>query len=206
MLLYRTDQDFYSLHELIRQYSALRLAEDTCEDRRMKDLHALYYAQRLSEWEKALKSSRQMETLNEMGIEIDNLRQAWQRMVTSGRFDCHQNALFSKSLVRSSLFSLSLFFELRCRYWEAVNLFSQAVETIKDAKKSVTGIEDNRYIDSFLGLVTAYLGYHQYLMHYVQARDSLAEALLLLENDESGKAQAQIMAIPDVYSVKLVAL
>jgi predicted ATPase/DNA-binding XRE family transcriptional regulator/Tfp pilus assembly protein PilF len=194
-LLRRTDQGYYDLHELIRQYAALRLAEDVRENERVKDRHAIYYAERLKNWETALKSSRQVETLNEMALEIDNLRQAWQRMVTCCEFDCHRNTLFSPSLFRSSLFSLSLFFEMRCRYWEAVNLFSQAAETLKSAKESVSECEEIQYIDSFLGLVIAYLGYHQYLMHYLQAHQSLEEALRLLANDspQTGKAQAQIM-------------
>jgi len=192
-LLRRTDWGCYDLHELIRQYAALRLAEDAPDAERVKDRHALYYAQRLSKWEKALKSSRQVETLTEMELEIDNLRQAWQRMVTYCGIDCHKNILFSPNLFRSSLFSLSLFFELRCRYWESVNLLRQAVGTLKAAKKSVSGTEDIQCIDSYLGLVTAYLGYHQYLMHYLQAHESLAEALRLLDNDASGKARAQIM-------------
>jgi predicted ATPase/transcriptional regulator with XRE-family HTH domain/Tfp pilus assembly protein PilF len=194
-LLHRTNQGYYDLHELIRQYAALRLAEDAREDERVKDRHAIYYAERLKNWEIALKSSRQVETLNEMAIEIDNLRQAWQRMVTRCEFNCHRNSLFSPSMFHSSLFSLSLFFELRCRYWEAVNLFGQALETLKATKQSVSECGEIQHIDSVLGLVTAYLGHHQYLMHYLQAHESLEEALRLLENDpiQTGKAQAQII-------------
>jgi predicted ATPase/transcriptional regulator with XRE-family HTH domain len=192
-LLRRADGGFYDLHELIRQYAALRLAEDVSEDYQVKDRHAHYFAKRLSEWEKALKSSRQAEALDEIELEIDNLRLAWQRMVTRCGLDGHENALFSQDLLRSSLFSLSLFFEMRCRYWEAVNLFDQAAETLKTTRKSASKMDDLQSIDSLLGRITAFLGYHQYLQLYYQAGETLAEAFRLLENDTCGKGQAQVI-------------
>ncbi len=83
-LLYRNDQEYYGLHEIIRQYAKLKLSEDPGEDGRVKDRHASYYVQCLSEWEKALKSSRQVETFIQMAQVIDNLSQGWQYMVTQG--------------------------------------------------------------------------------------------------------------------------
>jgi predicted ATPase/DNA-binding XRE family transcriptional regulator len=194
-LLRYTDRRRYDLHEYIHQYAALRLAENAAEDENVKDQHATYYARRLSEWEKALKSSGQIETLAEIANEIDNLRLAWQRMVTCCDFDCEKNSLFSLSQFHSSVFSLSLFYELRSRYWEAISLFNQAAETLKAARWAASRQADYQRIDPVLGLITAYLGYHQYLMHYFQASESLEEALSLLENDPSrvGRAQAQIM-------------
>jgi predicted ATPase/transcriptional regulator with XRE-family HTH domain len=194
-LLRSKDHGLYDLHEFIHQYAALRLEENAGEAERVKDRHAIYYAQRFTEWEKALKGNRQVETLDEMAQEIEDLRQAWQRMVTCCEFDGDKNTLFSLSQFHSSIFSLSLFYELRCRYWEAVSLFSQAVETLKAARQATARDEDIQRIDSVSGLITAYLGHHQYLMHYVQASESLEEALHLLENDPSkvAKAQAQII-------------
>src|SRR5512144_1543255 len=84
-LLYRTDQDYFSLHELIRQYAERKLAEDPGEQERVKDRHATYYVHCLSEWEKALKSPQQLETLNEMAQVINDLSQGWQRIVIDCR-------------------------------------------------------------------------------------------------------------------------
>jgi tetratricopeptide (TPR) repeat protein len=194
-LLRSTDPGLYDLHELIHQYAALRLAEDAGEEERVKDRHAIYYAQRLIEWERALKGSRQVETLAEMAQEIEDLRQAWQRMVTCCDFDCEENTLFSLGQFYSSIFSLSLFYELRCRYWEAVSLFGQAAEILKATRQATARHKDIQRFDSVLGLIIAYLGHHQYLMHYVQASESLEAALGLLENDPSkvAKARAQII-------------
>ena len=195
-LLRRADRDRYNLHELIHQYTVLRLAEDAREEERLKDRHAVYFAQRLSEWEHALKSSKQTETLEEMADEIDNLPQAWQRMVTCCRSARDQNNLFSLSLFHSSLFSLSLFYELRCRNLEAISLFEESVESVKAARDACASREENMYFAAILGHITAYLGlHHAYILQYQQASELLVEALSLLENGQARleKAQAQIM-------------
>lgn len=194
-LLRFTDRKRYDLHELIHQYAALRLAENPYEAERIKDRHAIHYARKFSEWETALKGSRQIETLDEMADDIDNLRQAWQQMVSCCKVGCDESSVFSLSQFQSAVFSLSLFYELRCRYWEAVSLFSQATETLKAAILAASEQADFRCIDPILGIITAYLGYHQYLMHYLQGRESLEEALKLLEHDPSkvGRAQGYIL-------------
>jgi predicted ATPase/DNA-binding XRE family transcriptional regulator/TolA-binding protein len=195
-LLHRTEQERYELHEIIQQYAALRLAEDASEEERLKDKHARYFAGRLSEWEKALKSSKQTETLSEMADEIDNLRQAWQRMVTCCQFDPRKNSLFSPSLFHSSLFSLSLFYEMRCRDWEAVSLFGEAEESLREAKTSFDRSGDQWPFEAVLGHIIAYLGLHRaYILQYRQAREYLEESLSFLERGQAKvvKAQAQIM-------------
>jgi predicted ATPase len=66
-LLRITDRRLYNLHELIHQYAALKLAENPAEEYRLRNSHAIYFAGRLADWEIMLKSSRQVETLNESG-------------------------------------------------------------------------------------------------------------------------------------------
>ena len=195
-LLRRTERERFDLHELIHQYASSRLEEDPDEAERLKDKHAKYFALRLSEWEKALKSSKQTETLSEMADEIDNLRQAWKRMITCCELECGQNSLFSPDLFHNSLFSLSLFFEIRCRNWEAVSIFEEAVEYLQEARSSFNHSGDEWPYEAVLGHVTAYLGLHfGYIMKYQQAREFLEDSLMLLENSRADveKSQAQIM-------------
>jgi predicted ATPase/DNA-binding XRE family transcriptional regulator len=195
-LLYRTDSERYELHELIRQYAVRRLAEDPIEDERIKDQHALYFARRLAMWEKALQSSLQVETLSSMAHEIDDLRQAWQRMVTCCEFDCRKNMLFSPGLFHSSLFSLSLFYEMRSRNWEAIGVFGESVEFLKTARDVHDAAGNKLHREAFLGHAMAYLGLHKaYLLQYREAREYLEEALKILEYAQAAvvKAQAQVM-------------
>ena len=195
-LLRRPDQERYDLHELIHHYAALRLAEDISEDNRLKDQHALYYVRRLSEWEKALQSSKQTDTLSEMAQEIGNLRQAWQRLVTCSILDCYKDDLRSPSLFHSPLFSLSLFYEMRCRNLEAVSLFSQSISYLRDAEGAFDSPEDRWFYKTILGHIIVHLGlHHAFLLQYQRAFELLEEAIPLLENSMARveKAQGQIV-------------
>jgi tetratricopeptide (TPR) repeat protein len=202
MLLRRTDPVHYALHELIRQYAGLKLAEDVNESERIKDQHSLYFAQRLSEWEKALKGSLQVETLNEMAQKIDNLRQGWQRMVCACQDYPFKKNRFSPELFHSSLFSLSLFYETRFRYWEAIDVFTESMECLKSAQSTFEQDGDRSYFCAILGQVMAYLGlHHSYILQYQQAHAYLNEAIRLLQNDQTRveRAQAQVI-LARIYS------
>ncbi len=194
-LLRRSDRERYGLHELIHQYAALKLAENPIEEKQAKDGHALFYAQRLAEWEIALKSSSQVDALIEMALEIDDLRQAWLWMVACCDLAGRKNCLFDLSLFQSSLFSLSLFYEMRCRNLEAINLFGELVKSLKAARDTTACAGDNQHFETVLGHLTAHLGlHHAYILRNQQACELLEEALILLENDQAKleKAQAQI--------------
>jgi predicted ATPase/transcriptional regulator with XRE-family HTH domain len=195
-LLYRTDQEFYSLHEIIHQYAELKLRQEPSEYERVKDRHAAYYVQRLSKWEKALQSSRQLETFNEMALVIDNLSLAWQHMVTSCRPGNGRSMRFYADLLHSALFSISLFYEQRCRSLEAIPLFRESVEYMKTVQSEFEGTEEYSPFISVLGHITGYLGlHHYYIYHYEKTSGYYKEALQLLEDSQSSveKAQVEVM-------------
>ncbi len=195
-LLYRTDRDDYSLHEIISQYASLKLAENPEENERVKDQHAAYYVQYLAKWEKALQSSQQLETLNRMAEVIEDLSQGWQHMVTDCRPRSGKSIQFCADLLHSALFSISGFYEQRCRSLEAIALFSESVEYLKTIQGEFEGTEDNSRFNSVLGHITAHLGlHHVYVRQFDKGRKYLEEAIQLLENSQSRveKAQAQVM-------------
>lgn len=195
-LLRRSDRDRYDLHEYIHQYAALRLAEDSLEEGRLKDQHAIYYARLLSDWEKALKGSNQIDALSEMAHEIGNLRQAWERLITCSILYSNKDSLRAPSLFHSPLFSLSLFYEMRCRNLEAGSLFGRSVDLLKAGSEAFYSPEDNWFYKTILGHIMGYLGlHHVYLLHFQQAFELLEEAISLLEKSMAfvEKAQAQII-------------
>jgi tetratricopeptide (TPR) repeat protein len=195
-LLDRTDRDCFSLHELVRQYAERKLAEDPAEQERVKDRHAAYYVRCLSEWENALKSSQQLETLNEIGQMINNLRQGWRWMMVNGQFDYLKSDQFNARIFHSSLFSLSLFYEMRYRSWEAVDLFTEVVAFLKAARAAFERSEDVCRFNFVLGTITAYLGLHQLIVYqHAKARDNLEESIHLLENNQSRLERAQAQAM-----------
>jgi predicted ATPase/transcriptional regulator with XRE-family HTH domain len=201
-LLYRTDQDYFSLHELVRQYAERKLAEDPAEQEQVKDRHAAYYVHCLSEWEKALRSPCQLETFNEMAQVIDDLSRGWQWMVTHCQPGAEKSNQLHADRLHRSLFSLSLFYEMRCRSWEAVTLFTESVEYLKSVQGEFEKTEDRCRFISVLGHITAYLGlHHVYVLQYEQACEHLGDAIRLLENSQSWieRAQAQIMLAAIYY-------
>jgi len=195
-LLYRTDQDYFSLHELVRQYAERKLAEDPGEQERVKDWHAAYYVRCLAEWEKALKSSRQVETFNQMAQIIDNLSLGWLHMITNCQPKTGKKNLFCADLIHQALFSLSLFYEMRCRSIEAIALFKESVAYLRSVQDEFEATEDSSRFISVLGHITAYLGLHHVLIHqYRKASEYLEEAIQLLGKGQARveKAQAQVM-------------
>lgn len=195
-LVRRLESGRYDLHDVIQQYALLKLAENPGENESQQDKHASYYARHLSDWAITLKSSKQTETLAEMAIEIDNLRQAWEHMVSCCDLEKGKNSLLSPALFHNSLFSLSLFYELRCRNWEAITVFGRSIESLSTACRGLDEAEDRAYFEVLRGHVTAYLGlHHGYVLQYQKSRVLLEASIHLLHDDQSKtiKAQAQIM-------------
>jgi predicted ATPase/transcriptional regulator with XRE-family HTH domain len=201
-LLYRTDQEMYHLHEIIRQYAGLKLGEYPDENEQVKDRHAAYYVQSLSKWEKALQSSQQLETFHEMAQTVGNLAQGWQHMITNCRPGAGNNNSFCAELLHSALFSISLFYEMRCRSYEAIALFTESVGYLKSVQGEFENTEDSSLLISVLGHITAYLGLHHiYILQYGKAEAYLEEAIKLLEESQSTveQAQTQIMLAAVYY-------
>lgn len=72
------DASRYTLHEVIRQHALARLNEYPDEYEDMRRRHATYYAEWIAGQEAILKSAAQREALQAIGIEMENLRAAWQ--------------------------------------------------------------------------------------------------------------------------------
>jgi len=81
-LLKRVGAERYDLHELVRQYAAARLESDPQMLEQTRQRYSRYYASQLEGWQGPLRSPRQTEILEEMAVEMDNLRLAWGWMVS----------------------------------------------------------------------------------------------------------------------------
>ena len=77
----------FELHELIRQYAAVRLEENMAEEPENRERHSHYYLTLLEEQEPALRSRCQKETLTKLTADIDNLRVAWDFAISGESID-----------------------------------------------------------------------------------------------------------------------
>jgi predicted ATPase/transcriptional regulator with XRE-family HTH domain len=203
-LLQRVDQYDYSLHEIVRQYAELKLAEQPDEFERIKDRHAEYFVKYLASCEQWLQGSRQVETLDEMAIVVEDLAQGWQHMVTHCRPQAGDTKPFPVQLMHSALFAISMFYEQRCRSLEAIAIFKGSVDNLKTIQHEFETTTEATTFASILAHITAYLGLHYYyLQEYAKAKDCLEGAIRSFDDGQSRveKAQAQVMlaAYRDIF-------
>lgn len=113
-LLLRGSNERYTLHRLLRLYAAQKLQEDPTALEKAKDQHSAYYCAKLAAWEKELKSAGQVAALEEMDLEIENCRAAWEWAAEQGQV----------ARLAGGMESLYLYHLWRRRIQEADNIFS----------------------------------------------------------------------------------
>jgi predicted ATPase/transcriptional regulator with XRE-family HTH domain len=109
------------MHELLRQYAAMRLQADGKQAVAIQRKHAAYYLTLIQEREPALRSAQQKDTLLELRAEIDNLRVAWDFAVANNEHD----------LMRNATGGLYYFYELHQYFQEAEILYKHAAEVMR---------------------------------------------------------------------------
>lgn len=75
--LRRMDDGRFTMHELVRQYAADRLAADPAEEAAARQRHSDYFLDFIVRLESDLKSARQLSALAAIDADIDNIRSAW---------------------------------------------------------------------------------------------------------------------------------
>ncbi|MFZ0543811.1 MAG: tetratricopeptide repeat protein [Candidatus Promineifilaceae bacterium] len=126
----------YEMHDMLRQYSAEKLAEQTGgihdgefislvqEQTRAK--HSSYYANFLFQRKDRLRGAKQRETLEEIGEEIENIRAAWQWAVK------HQ----ADQIIGKCLVALFYFYDIRGWVQEGMEAFREAVNTLWEIREA----------------------------------------------------------------------
>jgi predicted ATPase/transcriptional regulator with XRE-family HTH domain/Flp pilus assembly protein TadD len=167
-LLYRSSAQRYELHELIRQYAWEKLAECPDIQQSTRANHSHYYLDFLRTHEIGLKSQAQKEIGDELVLEIDNLRAAWDWALETGNLVDLQ----------SSLRCLHWFYEVRGQLAEGATVFHEAVKRLKTA-----GSQDPLHIQ-VTGHCLAIEGWFSFrLGRFAEARTLLNGCLDLLSDD-----------------------
>ncbi len=115
----------YEWHELLRRYAAKKLELGrTGKMTKTKVIahtqHAEYYAVFLKEQLAYLESKKQVEALAAVTAELDNVRAAWQWIITYNEFE----------LILWSLESVWSYYEIKCWFQEGEEMFRQAAEAL----------------------------------------------------------------------------
>jgi tetratricopeptide (TPR) repeat protein len=114
----------YEQHPLVHQYAEEKLAQWPHEQQRCMEQHGRFYADFLRQRGKRLKGTGQKQASAEIVEEIENVRVAWQWMVTRQRW-------FE---IAKCLESLAYFYLTRSWYQEGATKMGQAVAAMGEAR------------------------------------------------------------------------
>jgi predicted ATPase/class 3 adenylate cyclase len=117
----------YEMLETLRQYTGAKLTEDAEAYRATRRLHCQYYAAFLEQRAAALERGGQREALDEIQIEIENIRLAWQWAIEQGEWPA----------IAQSLHPLYLFCDIRARYRDGEDLFHKAVQAASSSERDL---------------------------------------------------------------------
>ncbi|MDQ4078631.1 MAG: tetratricopeptide repeat protein, partial [Chloroflexota bacterium] len=112
--------DRYRIHELLRHYAAEMLARSPDALDAVRDRHCTYYMDLLHDRALVMQGSEQKRAAEEIAVEFDNVRAAWQWAVEQGKLDVLQRAN-----------SLSVFCNYRSRFPEGAQAFEQAARRLE---------------------------------------------------------------------------
>lgn len=87
LIVYNHERGRYTIHELLRQYGALRLAETPDLEAATNRAHSTFYLDLLARRQGALKSRGLQTDLAVLDAEVDNLSQAWRWAAEQGHVD-----------------------------------------------------------------------------------------------------------------------
>jgi predicted ATPase len=128
-LLHRAAEGRYEIHELLRQYAAEKLDEqtfqvsETWKVSEARDRHSAYYCAFLHQHEADLKGPRQQAALSEIEADSENARVAWQWAVERGQVE----------YLGQAIDSLGLFHLWRGRLYEGEAMCRMAAEKLAES-------------------------------------------------------------------------
>lgn len=199
-LLRSVSDNRYEVPAVLREYALERFAQDE-RQRQVLDRYGSYYLRLLARREADLKGAKQREAVEEIRIEIENVRRALRWAVEFEQYD----------LLPQAVVSLCIFYEIRSLYAEGMQIFnSLSIESVPEqvsanvlvargifAHRLGEQLKADRYLRDGLGLArraqdSAVIALALYYLgnvaeaagEYEQARVWLEESLKLSETTE----------------------
>jgi predicted ATPase/DNA-binding SARP family transcriptional activator/Tfp pilus assembly protein PilF len=177
-LIERDHQGRFIQHELLRQYLSEKLDEDPGERIKSKDKHLKFFTNFLQKRSDDLEGDDSKQALAELGLEIENIRAAWNWALDQRNLEA----------IEQSLEGLAKFYVLSARYLEGESAFAKASEILTMAYGTHEGDEKN---DLLLGKILIRLGLCYLMQGLVcQARETLRKGLGLLQDSVDRKELA----------------
>ncbi|GMQ86259.1 MAG: hypothetical protein BMS9Abin07_1832 [Acidimicrobiia bacterium] len=132
----------YAIHELLRQYAAAELEQDSERHDRVLDTHAAFYSDLMGEAPSLMSGGHQAQMLAAIDGDLENIRSAWRHLLANG----------DAERARKFVLGLFLLYEFRGWYSAAVTLFDEALQVLLEDS-------DDEGIATLRGLVSGLKGW-----------------------------------------------
>jgi predicted ATPase/DNA-binding SARP family transcriptional activator len=152
--------DRYDLHQLLRQYAAEKLQSMPEIGEATRVQHARYFTSFLGRQRPRLRTAEQRQVIEEIEMEIENARLAWELAISRGWAE----------EAEQSLAGFYQFYSVRGRFQEGIDLLEQAVGRWRD---------DPQYGRVFGAALARQGAFYIKLGHYDRAEAALRESLAI---------------------------
>jgi predicted ATPase/transcriptional regulator with XRE-family HTH domain len=122
VLSYDSVRERYTLHELLRQFAAERLAQDPVAEAAALDMHAAFFCGYVAEHAPKLRSLGQRAAQSALEYEQENISAAWRRAVRQRRLD----------LIDRAAHALGLFYEQRADTVRGAAIFDEELARLAE--------------------------------------------------------------------------
>jgi len=114
----------FQVHELIRQYLKRKLSADSNEHTSLLKRHSNFFGKFLSDRTDILWGEKQREAMDEIEVELPNIRLAWKNALSNGQYD----------IIYSSIEPLYLFHQTRGWFKTCDELFEESLRILDSDK------------------------------------------------------------------------
>jgi predicted ATPase/predicted amidohydrolase len=175
-LLHRDPSGRYEMHELLRQYAQEKLDHAPSDRQTVRDLHCVHYAAFVHDREERLQGEQAKEALEEIGAEMENVRDGWAWAVKQRQ----------ENEMASYLQGVYRWCETRGRFAEGETMFGDAVAALTEVRKK-TG----KHRKLLLGKLLARQGaFASWLGDYGKGSGLLERSLAILRSLDAPKDTA----------------
>ncbi len=192
-LVRRSPSGRFAMHEMVRQHSAGRLAEDPVEEQDILSGFAAYYLGLIQDRDRDLRSHLQKDVLTELTQDIDNMRAAWDTAIA------RQEA----ALIGQAAYSYWYFQNLRDALREGEAAFGRAAEMVRSllAEEAGKSDGDRERLEGVLGELLSHQAHNTFRQGRIAEAAALYQASLdLLRPLDEPAALAQTLIYSGVVS------
>jgi predicted ATPase len=167
-LVRRSSENRYNLHELVRQFAAEHLSEQSDQQTTTQARHSSYYLTYFGRADGRLRSSAQRETLAELTAEIDNFRTAWDWAVVHGEF----------ASIEQTMRTYFMLYDTHGWFQEGLDMLHRAVNALEMAHGHSPPDRTNQVALGHVLAIRAWLAFR--LDNYEQAQGMFERSLEIL--------------------------